>query len=147
MSVEPYLIWIVLGFLLVIAELLTGTFYLLVMGIGAFAGAAIAWADGSFFLQAFSACAVALLGTGVVLYLTPKRVATASDNLLDRGHPVELESWVDTASGLARVKHRGASWEARVVSDARPSPGALLYITGTEGQVLQVSPTPPTPTA
>lgn len=143
MSVEPYLIWIVLGFLLIIAELLTGTFYLLVMGIGAFAGAAIAWGGGSFFLQAFGACAVALLGTGLVLYLTPKRVATASDNLLDRGQPVELEAWIDAGSGLARVKHRGASWEARVVSDARPAPGARLYITGTEGQVLQVSASPP----
>ena len=147
MSVEPYLLWIVLGFLLIIAELLTGTFYLLVMGVGAFAGAGIAWGGGSFFLQAFGAGAVALLGTGVVLYLTPKRVANASDNLLDRGQPVELESWVDPASGLARVKHRGASWEARVMSDARPAPGTLLYIIGTEGQVLQVSPVPPTPTA
>ena len=145
MSVEPYLIWIVLGFLLIIAELLTGTFYLLVMGIGAFAGAAIAWGGGSFFLQAFGACAVALLGTGVVLYLTPKRAATASDNLLDRGSPVELELWVDSATGLARVKHRGASWEARVVSASRPTPGAMLYITGSEGQVLQVSVEPPTP--
>lgn len=145
MSVEPYLIWIVLGFLLIIAELLTGTFYLLVMGIGAFAGAAIAWGGGSFFLQAFGACAVALIGTGVVLYLTPKRAATASDNLLDRGNPVELESWVDAATGLARVKHRGASWEARVVSASRPPPGSMLYITGSEGQVLQVSAEPPAP--
>ena len=111
-----------LGFLLIIAELLTGTFYLLVMGIGAFAGAAIAWGGGSFFLQAFGACAVALLGTGVVLYFTPKRAATASDNLLDQGSPVELESWVDASTGLARVKHRGASWEARVVSASRPAP-------------------------
>ena len=145
MSVEPYLIWIVLGFLLIIAELLTGTFYLLVMGIGAFAGAAIAWGGGSFFLQAFGACAVALLGTGVVLYFTPKRAATASDNLLDRGSPVELESWVDASTGLARVKHRGASWEARVVSASRPVPGSRLYITGSEGQVLQVSADSPAP--
>jgi membrane protein implicated in regulation of membrane protease activity len=147
MGAEPYLIWIVLGFILIIAELLTGSFFLLVMGIGAFAGAAIAWGGGSFFLQAFGACAVALLGTGIVLYLQPKRVATASDNLLDRGQPVELESWVDPASGLARVKHRGASWEARVLSDTRPSPGAMLYITGTEGQTLQVSLVPPPPSA
>lgn len=143
MGAEPYLIWIVLGFILIIAELLTGSFFLLVMGVGAFAGAAIAWGGGSFFLQAFGACAVALLGTGIVLYLQPKRVATASDNLLDRGQMVELESWVDSASGLARVKHRGASWEARVLSEARPAPGAMLYITGTEAQTLLVSPLPP----
>ena len=36
---EPWLIWVVAGFALIIAELLSGTFYLLVIGVAAFAGA------------------------------------------------------------------------------------------------------------
>jgi membrane protein implicated in regulation of membrane protease activity len=63
---EPYLAWIVAGFVLVIIELLSGTFYLLVIGIGAFAGAAVAWAGGGYFAQAVGACAVALAGTWLV---------------------------------------------------------------------------------
>ena len=44
---ELWLIWVIAGFALVIAELLTGTFYLLVVGIGAFMGGLIAWAGGN----------------------------------------------------------------------------------------------------
>ena len=38
---ELWLVWIVAGFALAIAELLSGTFYLLVIGLGAFAGAVV----------------------------------------------------------------------------------------------------------
>ena len=40
---ETHLIWLAAGFILVIAELLTGTFYLVVLGIAAFAGALATW--------------------------------------------------------------------------------------------------------
>ena len=40
---ETYLVWLAAGFVLVIAELVTGTFFLLVLGIAAFAGSATAW--------------------------------------------------------------------------------------------------------
>ena len=52
--------------MLVIVELMTGTFYLLVIGVGAFAGAAVAWAGGGYLAQAIGACAVALFGTRLV---------------------------------------------------------------------------------
>jgi hypothetical protein len=36
MNPEPYLAWAILGVILVIAELVTGTFYLVVLGVAAF---------------------------------------------------------------------------------------------------------------
>ena len=39
---EAHLIWVIAGIILVIVELLTGTFYLLVLGVAAFAGAGVA---------------------------------------------------------------------------------------------------------
>ena len=48
---EGYLIWIIVGFALVIIELLTGTFYLLVLGLGAFAGALATWLGAPFLVQ------------------------------------------------------------------------------------------------
>jgi membrane protein implicated in regulation of membrane protease activity len=41
---DLWLLWLIAGFVLVIAELLTGTFYLLVIGAGAFAASLAAWA-------------------------------------------------------------------------------------------------------
>ena len=40
---QDYLIWTILGFVLVIVELMTGTFYLLVLGVGALFAALAAW--------------------------------------------------------------------------------------------------------
>jgi membrane protein implicated in regulation of membrane protease activity len=55
-------------------------------------------------------------------------------NFLDRGQPVVMEGWANEAAGLARVKYRGASWDARVAGGAaRPTPGTTLYIEAQEG--------------
>jgi membrane protein implicated in regulation of membrane protease activity len=140
---EPYLAWIVAGFVLVIIELLTGTFYLLVIGVGAFAGAVAAWAGGGYFAQAVCACAVALVGTAFVRrwHRANQKEGGASD-LLDLGQPVVLEEWLDPGTGRVRVKYRGASWDARLPEGQRPEPGATLYISGQDGNMLLVSAAP-----
>lgn len=140
---EPYLAWIIAGFVLVIIELLTGTFYLLVIGVGAFAGAVVAWAGGGYLAQAVGACTVALLGAWLVRrWHRTHQGGGVKDNLLDLGQPVILESWVDAATGLARVRYRGASWDARLAAGDRPEPGATLYINGQDGNMLLVGPAP-----
>jgi membrane protein implicated in regulation of membrane protease activity len=137
--VEPYLLWIIAGFVLVIVELVTGTFYLLVIGVGAFAGAAAAWAGGGYFAQAVCACAVALVGTYFVhRWHSRRQKSSAKDNFLDLGQAVILESWVDMALGTARVKYRGTTWDARVAPGSPVEPGATLIINGQEGSTLLV---------
>lgn len=140
---ETYLAWIIAGFVLVIIELLTGTFYLLVIGVGAFAGAAVAWAGGGVFAQAVGACIVALAGTWLVRrWHRAHQPANAADDLLDLGQAVMLEEWLDGESGRARVTYRGASWDARLSGGERPAPGATLYITGQEGNTFLVGAAP-----
>jgi membrane protein implicated in regulation of membrane protease activity len=141
---EPYLAWIVAGFVLVIVELMTGTFYLLVIGGGAFAGAAIAWAGGGYPAQAVGASAIALVGTWLVnRWHRTRQPASAKDNFLDLGQAVVLESWVDAASRTARVKYRGTTWDARVAAGVPAEPGATLIIQGQDGSTLLVGNTPP----
>ena len=143
---EPYLAWIIAGFLLVTVELLTGTFYLLVIGVGAFAGALVAWLGGAVLAQAVGACAVALVGTGLVRqWRKSHQKSGAKDNLLDLGQPVVLEAWTNAGGGLARVKYRGASWDARIADGSRPEAGATLYVTGQDGNTLLVGAAPASP--
>ena len=143
---ELWLMWVVAGFVLVIAELVTGTFYLLVVGIGAFAGALSAWAGGNGVLQAVVAGAVALVGTWLVNRwhrAQPKNLPGTS-NFLDRGQAVVLESWANEEARVARVKYRGTTWDARVVAAEGIVPGATLYIEGQEeGGMLLVGAAPP----
>lgn len=143
---ETWLIWVVVGFALVIAELVTGTFYLLVIGVGFFAAAACAWVDANFVVQALVGSAVAVAGAWAVhRWHTRERLRDAGrSNLLDRGQPVVLEGWTNEPAGIARVRYRGASWDARVAaSDARPEAGSTLYIEGQEGSMLIVAAAPP----
>ncbi len=133
-----YLLWAIAGFVLVIAELLTGTFYLLVFGVAALAGALVAWLGGEFWLQAVVSAAAALIG----IYLVhrwwqnhPKESAT--ENSLEVGQTVVFESWVNEANRTARVKYRGASWDAKIEGDAKPDD--VLTIKATQQGVLLVS--------
>lgn len=146
---EIWLMWVVAGFALAIAELTTGTFYLLVVALGAFAGALVAWLGGNVLVQAVVGCGVALAGTWYVHhYHEAKRNRDGGrSNLLDRGQPVVLEGWANEAAGLARVRYRGTSWDARVshAAAARPAPGATLYIEGQEGNTLVLVADPPAP--
>ena len=143
---DLWLIWVVAGFILVIAELLSGTFYLLVIGIGAFAGAAVAWTSGNVLAQAGVAGAVALVGTWLVhrWHVAQPRELPGESNFLDRGQPVVLEAWSNEPARMARVKYRGTTWDARVVALREPLvPGATLYIEGQDGGMLLVGAAPP----
>ncbi|RUS45387.1 NfeD family protein [Cohnella sp. AR92] len=67
------IIWLIVGFVLLIAEILSLTFFLLWLALGAFAGALAAWlAPDSFFVQALAAVIVAAALTGFTRPLTRK---------------------------------------------------------------------------
>jgi membrane protein implicated in regulation of membrane protease activity len=143
---DLWVIWAVIGFVLVIAELVTGTFYLLVIGLGAFAGAVVAWMGGNALVQAGVAGAFAIVGVWLV-HLWHRAQPTeppGRSNFLDRGQPVVLESWANEQARVARVKYRGTTWDARVLeAGAEPVPGTTLYIEGHEGGMLLVAAVPP----
>ena len=143
---DLWLLWLIVGFALVIAELMTGTFYLLVIGLGAFVGAIVAWIGGNVMLQAVVGSAVALGGAWWVHHWHEAQRARegAHANVLDRGQAVVLEGWTNEPAGIARVRYRGTSWDARVAEPAaRPVPGATLYIDTMEGNTLVVASAPP----
>ena len=142
---EMWVLWVIVGLVLVIAELVTGTFYLLVLGVGAFASALVSWAGGNPLVQALAGGGVAIGGAILVHHWheSHRKADEGRANFLDRGQPVVLEGWANEAAGLARVKYRGASWDARVAGAATPVPGSTLYIDAQEGQTLVVIEAPP----
>jgi membrane protein implicated in regulation of membrane protease activity len=145
---EPWVIWVVAGFALIIAELLTGTFYLLVIGVAAFAGAVLAYMGPGIVTQGSVASAVALIGVFVVnrWHASQRKGDAGRANLLDRGQPVVLEGWVNETARIARVKYRGAWWDARLSRpEEHPAPGTTLYIEGQDGNMLLVASAPPAP--
>jgi membrane protein implicated in regulation of membrane protease activity len=129
--------WLATG-VLVAAELATGTFYLLMLAIGAAAAALAAHASLAFSGQLIVA---AVVGGGAVAAWHLKRgqqprAAPASQNRdvnLDIGEQVQVASW--NADGSATVHYRGAAWQARWLGQGLPSPGAHV-IRAVEGNRL-----------
>ena len=117
--------WIVTG-VLVAAELATGTFYLLMLALGAAAAALGAHLGLGFNGQL---AAAALVGGGGVIGWHIKRRAEppalpAGENRdvnLDIGQTVHVTVW-DT-DGSAQVNYRGANWSARHTGSGAPKPG------------------------
>ena len=136
---QDYLVWTIVGFALVIIELMTGTFYLLVMGVGGLAGALAAWLGAPFLVQVAVAGVVASIGTWMVQrWHAAHRTDGDQGNAIDVGQAVILASWNNQAEGMLRVKYRGTEWDARVrpgdVASASVPVGGMLYILAQDGQ-------------
>ncbi|HTP63450.1 MAG TPA: NfeD family protein [Burkholderiales bacterium] len=135
-------LWAILGLALVIVELLSGTFYLVMLGIAAFGAAVAAWIGQPFGVQAVVAAVIAAAGCyGVHVY----RAKNAKGQMapLDAGQPASFEAWLDQGAGRARVRYRGAPWDAEIEGtdggNPAPEPGATVYVIATHGNTLKVS--------
>jgi membrane protein implicated in regulation of membrane protease activity len=137
---DAYLLWAVTGIALIIIEMLTGTFYLLVLGLAALSAAAAAWFGGSFWVQAVLIAGVSVAGVMLVKrYRGSARAAQAMQGPgLDVGQAVTLDAWISEADGLARVNYRNAQWEAQVTGERTPG-GRVFYIHSVDGNTLLVS--------
>ncbi len=120
-------IWWLMAGGAVTVELLTGTFYLLMLTIGMVAGALAAHLGATLVVQMVVA---AVVGGGAVMlwHWSPKRrrndpPAQANPNVnLDIGETVQIAAW--NPDGTASVQYRGANWTAIHRPGITPSPGA-----------------------
>ncbi|MES2360780.1 MAG: NfeD family protein [Pseudomonadota bacterium] len=117
-------IWWLLAGTAVAIELATGTFYLLMLGIGMVAAAISAHLGVPVTGQIITA---AIVGGGAVAlwhWRKSKQPKSAPVNAnpdvhIDIGEPVQVERW--NADGTASVKYRGANWTA-VLATPAPDP-------------------------
>jgi membrane protein implicated in regulation of membrane protease activity len=124
---SDWMMWMIGAGLLVVLELFSGTFYLLMIAIGMTAGALTALLRIDMPGQTLVAAVVGALAT-VLLRRTrfgkTDKVDAASDpNVnLDIGQNVHVPAWQD---GAARVMYRGAMWDVELAPDAVAAPGVF----------------------
>jgi len=121
--------WLITG-VVVAAELLTGTFYLLMLATGLAAAALAAHAG---FALATQIGTAALVGGGAVLawhqfrpVSAPERASANRDVNLDIGETVQVDHW--QPDGTTTVKYRGTQWTAVHAAGALPSSGTHRII-------------------
>ena len=138
-------VWWLLAGGVVTAELLTGTFYLLMMAIGLVAGALTAHAGLGLTVQLLVA---ALVGGGAVAGWHLKRSqqpkpppASANPDVnMDIGSEVMVRQWL--SDGTALVKFRGANWSAVAAQAVDTTQTGLFTITELHGSRLTLSKSP-----
>ena len=124
--------WWILAVGLGVLELVTGTFYLLVLAAGCAAGGLAAWFGAGLTVQVLATAAVAIAGWAWLWRRSPWRqtsddLALDASMLLDVGERVEGDAW--GADRGAQVRDRGAAWTVELDAQEPASaavPGAFV---------------------
>lgn len=136
---DPYVVWMLIGIVLIIVELTTGTLYLLFLGVSALAAALAGYLGYGFGAQVGAFAAVAAVTLAWVQWRRRSRADAAGLGSLEIGHSVQFESWVDPAQGTARVRYRGTLWNAVITGQCRGHRGEILYIKAVDGGTLTLA--------
>lgn len=127
---DDWMVWLALAGVLVVFELFTGTFYVLMIAIGMAAGGLVAMMGWSLPLQFLVGAGVGLAATGLLhrsRFGRPLKGTAARDpNVnLDIGQTIHIDSWAD---GHARAPYRGALWDVDLAPGAQPGAGAFRIV-------------------
>lgn len=127
---DEWMIWLVITGVLVVFELFTGTFYVLMIAVGTAFGAIAALLGMTPALQFLCAAVVGLAATGLLhrsRFGRPLKQNAARDpNVnLDIGQAVHVDAWSD---GSARVMYRGAMWDLDLAPGAIAGSGAYKIV-------------------
>lgn len=131
-----WILWFAAAGTLVILEIFTGTFYLLMIAIGLGAGGLLALTGADRPAQLIAA---ALIGMAATIFLRKSRLgrqektdAARDPNVnLDIGQTIHIENWNvqeegHAAHATARVMYRGAMWDAELAHGSRAQPGPYV---------------------
>jgi membrane protein implicated in regulation of membrane protease activity len=122
---SDWIVWTGLAGALAILEIFSGTFYLLMVALGALAGAAVAGMGAGMEAQLVLAGLVGSVAT-LLLHRMRRgrpRADRNPDLNLDIGQTVDVPRW---QAGTARVSYRGALWDVELASGAEPRPGRFV---------------------
>ncbi|WEF34194.1 NfeD family protein [Pseudoduganella chitinolytica] len=135
-----WIMWLIAAGVLVALELFSGTFYLLMVAVGALAGALLAFLRVDLPGQMLAAALVGIVATVLLRrsrYARTARGEAGSDpNVnLDIGQTVQVTHW---EHGAARVMYRGALWDVELAPGAVAQAG-IFTIRAVRGSTLIVS--------
>ncbi|MFC5475224.1 NfeD family protein [Paraherbaspirillum soli] len=142
--------WMVAAGVLIVAELFTGTFYLLMLAVGLAAAGLAALIGFQLEWQLIVAAVVAVVAIYILRHSKfgrQKKVKAERDpNInLDIGQSITVDEWHresgERAKYTARVKYRGAMWDVELVQDAIAQAG-VFFIQEIRGSRLIVANSP-----
>ena len=133
-------VWWIAAAILVGVEMMTGTFYLLIVALACFVGGMVAVVGLGSGWQWGVAAVVEVVGTLAVRRWKRHYMATPKlTNNLDIGQRVSVIEW--RADGSARVAYRGTHWDAVLDSASTPKREQMMIV-DMRGAQLVLGPVP-----
>lgn len=130
-------LWWIGAAVLVGAELLVGSFYLLALGVAFAIGGIAAWLGASPEIQLTVAAVLGVLLTLAAHQWRRRRAEPAPQVPFDVGQTVQVQAWLP--DGTARVAYRGTQWTAELATPATPR-DEIMEIVAMKGSVLVIGP-------
>jgi membrane protein implicated in regulation of membrane protease activity len=129
----PYVYWLALALILLGLEMMSGTFYMLVLSIAVALGGVAALAGVGLVWQLALAGIAAVIGILILRRSKITQPAEEKNDSFDIGQPVKVIAWNE--DGSARVHYRGADWDAQP-EEVVTSRDVPLYIKAVQGSKL-----------
>jgi len=128
-----WMIWFAAACVLLVAEMATGTFYLLMIAIGAAAGGVAALAGAGSPAQCLAAAVVAVLAVTALRrsrFGRQPKIDAARDPSInpDIGQTLDVDAWRPggEAPHTARVMYRGAPWDVELAPGEQAVAGTFV---------------------
>lgn len=127
MLLQPWIVWFSLAAVLVAVEMISTTFYLLMLAVGLVAGGIAAWLGADLIWQIFVAALVAALAVLILRRVRIQRIRgqggqmDEADLNFDIGQVIEVRHW--DKHGRSRVHYRGTEWDTELQAGEHAEPG------------------------
>ncbi len=138
---SAWLFWLLVSATLIIAEIFTLSFYLLLAAIGALVAAGLAATGFGNVVQILAAAIVTLIGWFLLRKYKPEKLHPdhrANPNLnMDIGSEVKIASVAP--DGTLHVLLRGARWDAKIDDGTAPDTTKIYTISKIDGSTLHLT--------
>lgn len=126
---KPEYFWFAMAAVLVILELVSSTFYLLVLAVGVLAGGVVIWQGGTLPAALLTAAVVSVIGLTILRRIRAKNFNEGRDATQDPSVQIDIGQTVDVRvwqHGVARVAYRGSHWDAEIEAGQNAQPGLFV---------------------
>ncbi len=135
--IEHWHIWLIFAFIILVAELMSGTFFLLALAGGALLTSLVTlWLDPTITMQFLSFALMSIATYILLLFFRQEKTDLNNDGTTHMiGQQVKV---IDEIRHQGRVSYKGVSWQAK--SDAVIAVDSYAEIVAVDGSTLTVKP-------
>lgn len=140
MTYNAAMIWLVLGLVLLIAELISGTFVLVFLALGCFIAGIFSFfppLDEMFAMQLVLCSTISIVGTFVFRKPLQNRFLKSITLKADEGKEIIIDEPIQPHH-TARIRYQGTSWQATNIDAQILNKGDRVLIVGIDGNTLLI---------